>query len=91
MLVLDDMRIAQVHSNGVSHPSKTLLYVIGRLSRFVQENASPDSHRVCRILLLLILSNIRVHGSRRSSKMEPNPGTCQVGQDTLLQVAGYRQ
>jgi hypothetical protein len=89
MLVLDDMRIAQVHLIGVSHPSKTLLYVIGRLSRFVQENASPDSHQVGRILLFLILSNIRAHGSRRSSKMERNPGTGQVGQDTLLQVAGY--
>ncbi len=38
MCILNDSRVAEVHSEGVAHPAKSLSDVVGALASFVQED-----------------------------------------------------
>ncbi len=73
MLDLDDVRIMQVHSKEIAHPTKVFLDVIGQFSCLIKKDASPDSQRVGRILLLLLFGYIRMHGSCRGPEEDGNP------------------
>jgi hypothetical protein len=87
-LVLDDVRIMQVHPKGIAHPTKAFLDAIGGFSYLVEKDASPDSQQVGGILLLLLFGYIRMHGSCRSPEENGNSGASDVGQG--IQHAGSR-
>jgi hypothetical protein len=57
VLVLDDVRITQVHPKGIAHPTKAFLDVIEQFSRLIEKDASPDSQQVGGISLLLLFGS----------------------------------
>jgi hypothetical protein len=42
MCVLNDSCVVEVHLEGIAHPAKSLLDVVGALACFVQEDTSPN-------------------------------------------------
>jgi hypothetical protein len=90
VLVLDDVRIMQVHLKGIAHPTKAFLDVIGQFSRLIKKDASPNLQRVGGISLLALFGYGGAHSSCHSPEEDCDPGPGDVGQGILFTITRYR-
>jgi hypothetical protein len=78
MCILNDSCVVEVHPEGVAHPAKSLLDLVGALACFVQEDTSPNSKQVRGIFPYIFGAYPRVHLLDRLSNESGFSPHCQV-------------